>query len=125
MRAPDSNHKHRGNSTISAGLNNTIKHTHLTTTLPTTTARARKPAVEQALQLLARTKNCTQQRREAKTVRARGYKQQYQGCGYNKKLPPEQFEQVVLKPHPLRCHGFWLHHHLREANREANKGISV
>ena len=63
---------------------------------PLTRAQAQAIAAEKALQLQERRDKNTKQRREVNKMRARGYKEQYQGCGYKKKLTKEQFKQAVL-----------------------------
>ena len=63
---------------------------------PVTRARTRALAAESALQALARKERSKQQRRSVRVERTRGYKEQFQGCGYNKKLTKEQLRVAVL-----------------------------
>ena len=65
-------------------------------TPPITRARSRVLAAERALQVLARKEKRAQQRKTVRLERTRGYNEQFQGCGYKKKLTKEQLKRAVL-----------------------------
>ena len=100
---------HINNSNREQRITNTqIQETTITTTRrqakkitnrvnpPITRARSRVLAKERALQVLAHKEKRAQQRRAVRLERTQGYNEQFQGCGYNKKLTKEQLRVAVL-----------------------------